>query len=85
MSPAATATATSAEMSMPAVTTAVDHNATASAAGSVPAEAAAVAEAAFIQTGTIPAVDVKAERNRVDEVQLISRIRGQAEWYRIGA
>jgi len=82
VSPAATATA---DMSMSAVTAAVDHNAAASAAGAVPAEAAAVAEAAFIQTGAIPAVDVKAERNCVDEVQLISRIRRQAEWYRIGA
>jgi hypothetical protein len=51
----------------------------------VPAKATAIAVSAFIQAGTIPAVEVKAELDLFDHVERIGHASGLRERHRPGA
>jgi hypothetical protein len=51
----------------------------------VPALATAMAVSTFIHASTVPAVNVEAERNLFDHVELVGHAGGQRERHRLGA
>src|SRR5450756_114181 len=51
----------------------------------VPAFAAAMAVSTFIHAGTVPAIDVEAECDLIDHVELVNHTGGQREWHRLSA
>jgi hypothetical protein len=80
-----TATAAAATDMSAAAAAAANYDTSATAAGTMPAKAAAQAISALIKARAIPAVDVEAERHRLNDVDLIGNIRGQAHRHGRGA
>jgi hypothetical protein len=44
-----------------------------------------MAVSTFIHAGTVPAIDVEAECDLIDHVELVNHTGGQREWHRLSA